>query len=136
MEENFDGKTKTQVKIQNTGNIDAYIRARVVVTWKDASGNVYGKAPVKGEDYTISYNTSTWFDGPGGYKYYQNRVSPQGYTDVLISSCTALKKLVGYELSVEIIAEAIQADGKNAAGQYAVTEAWGVTVNDDRTISN
>ena len=31
---------KSNVTIRNTGNIDVYMRAAIVVTWQDANGNV------------------------------------------------------------------------------------------------
>ena len=49
--ETIDGTTKKDVKIQNTGDTDAWIRAAVVITWQDSAGNVYGQLPVEGEDY-------------------------------------------------------------------------------------
>ena len=39
--EEFKDGVKSNVKIQNTGDTDAWIRAAVIVTWKDAAGNVY-----------------------------------------------------------------------------------------------
>ena len=36
-----ENNVKKEVSIQNTGNVRAFIRAEVVVTWKDKDGNVY-----------------------------------------------------------------------------------------------
>ena len=41
--EKVEGNIKSEVKIANTGKADAFIRAKVVITWQDASGNVYPK---------------------------------------------------------------------------------------------
>ena len=46
-------KVKSDVKIKNTGNTAAYIRATYVVTWQKDDGTVNGKMPVVGTDYTI-----------------------------------------------------------------------------------
>ena len=118
--EEFDGTTKSNVKIQNTGDIPAYIRARIVVTWKDANGNVSSTVPVKNTDYTIAFNEMDWKQ-EGDYWYCKTAVDAGGETPVLITKCekkgTAPE---GYNLSVEILADAIQSEPANA-----VKEAWG-----------
>lgn len=112
--------------IKNTGDVDAYIRAAVVVTWKDNAGNVYGQKP----NVTIT-SESGWNKKADGYYYYNSSVAVGNKTAVLIKEYT----LTGtepddYSLSIEIVAEAIQANPANA-----VESAWGVTVNSDGTIS-
>lgn len=120
IDEKFDGTTKSDVKIQNTGDIPAYIRARIVVTWKDANGNVSSTVPVKNTDYTITFNEMDWKQ-EGDYWYCKTAVDAGGETPVLITKCekkgTAPKD---YDLSVEILADAIQSEPASA-----VTEAWG-----------
>lgn len=122
VEETFGGTTKSDVKIKNTSNIDAYIRAYVVVTWKNADGNVYGK-PVKDTDYTMPDNTK-WFKS-GDYYYYPDAVPSGASTGMLIKECKLIgtPPADGYSLSVEIIAEAIQSQPDSA-----VQQAWGVTI--------
>lgn len=120
--EEFDGASKTNVQIQNTGNVPAYIRARIIATWKDAEGSVYGgPAPVPGVDYNISGPSGSWTQN-GGYYYYNAAVAPQGFTDNLIGTCTVVadKAPEGYDLSIEIIADAIQSKPADAR-----KEAWG-----------
>ena len=75
------GGVKKDVKIKNTGDTTAYIRAAVVITWQDASGNVYGSAPVANTDYTISinYNEQTspegkWILAEDGFYYWTKPV--------------------------------------------------------------
>ena len=50
VKESFDGTTKSDVRIRNNGNVLAFIRAKVVATWKDSGGNV-SSTPVKTGDY-------------------------------------------------------------------------------------
>lgn len=120
----FDGITKTGVSIENTGNTDAYIRAMVLVTWKDAQGNVYGQAP-NSTDYSISYNESDWTQ-IGDYWYCNQSVIPDAKTDVLIKECKKVGTApTGYDLSVEIIADAIQSEPANV-----VQQSWGVTISE------
>ena len=43
--ETFKNNVKSNVQVKNTGDTAAYLRAAVLVTWQDASGNVLGTAP-------------------------------------------------------------------------------------------
>lgn len=123
--EKFENGVKSDVEIQNTGDIPAYIRARIVVTWKDAKGNVSSTVPVKNTDYTITFNETDWTQ-QGGYWYCKTAVPVDEKTPALITKC---KKTANpnapkdYDLSVEILADAIQSEPANA-----VEEAWKVTV--------
>lgn len=136
VEEYFNGKIKKDVKIQNTGDIPAYIRAKVVVTWKDEDGNVYGQAPIEETDYSIQYNETDWKQD-GDYWYYDEPVAPvtenNCCTPVLIHSCSPIADQTpeGYNLSVEILAEAIQSEPHNES-LSAIKDAW----NHDPTASS
>lgn len=126
VEETFDGTKKENVTIKNTSDIPVYIRASIIVTWKDSNGNVYGQLPVAGTDYTIDYGTG-WTQ-QGDYWYCNSEVAVGVNTPVLINSCTEVSANApegNYHLSVEIIAEAIQSQPDRA-----VKDAWGVTVSD------
>lgn len=134
--ENLNGKTKENVKIMNTGDTDAYIRAAVVVTWQDAQGNVYGKKPDPATDYTIVFETGQqsnpdgkWTKGVDGFYYWSEPVAPNDTTNILIQTCSVKNGAQipdGYNLAVEIIGSGVQAKGKNAAGKTPVELAWGV----------
>ena len=125
--ETFDGTTKSNVSIKNTGNTDASIRAAVVVTWQDSAGNVYGQEPVAGTDYTISINTSAQTDPVGqwelksdGFYYWSNSVASGANTGILVTSCTMIGTAPeGYTLCVEILGSGIQAEGISG------THPWG-----------
>ena len=123
IDEKFENGVKSDVKIQNTGDIPAYIRARIVVTWKDTSGNVSSTVPVKNTDYTIAFNTTDWTQ-QDGYWYCKNAVDAKDFTPVLIKECKRTETAApeGYYLSVEILADAIQSEPASA-----VTEAWKYT---------
>ena len=147
VEENLDGNVKKDVKIKNTGDTTAYIRAAVVVTWQDAEGNIYGQAPVAETDYTISYNLGSsgkencWVKYSDGFYYYTSPVKSVSEdeknctTGILITSCTPIsgKAPEGYNLAVEIIGSGIQ-----SLPTSVVVENWnsGVSgVNDDGILS-
>lgn len=132
--ESFNGTTKSNVAVKNTGDIDAYLRATVNITWRKdqntADQTVTAKVPQEGVDYTITYSAGTgWANGEDGYWYYLTPVAPGASTRSLIESCTQLPGAevpTGYHLSVEIIASAIQSVPAQAVG-----EAWGVTITEN-----
>ena len=130
--EDFGNNVKNNVQITNTGDIPAYIRVKVVVTWKNGN-DVYGVAPKLGTDYiwTMPEN-SKWFL-KGGFYYYSEPVAAKGTTDVLFTDCKPFdgKAPEGYSLSVDIHAQAIQAEPTTA-----VISAWGVTVTDGTISKN
>ena len=123
VEESLNGSTKSNVVIRNNGNVSAYIRAAIVVTWKDDSGNIYHQNPVEEDDYIIYINTADWTK-QGTYYYHNAKVPAGDVTKVLINSCTpvAAKAPAGYFLNVEIIGQAIQAEG--ITGKTGPLDAW------------
>lgn len=110
VEETFDGTIKSKVAIRNTGDTQAWIRGAVVITWQDANGNVAGKMPVEGKDYTISYDLEHgWIKGQDGFCYWTKPVDGGALTGVLIENCTAMDTAPdGYFLTVEILGSGIQ----------------------------
>ncbi len=136
VEESFDGTTKTDVSVKNTGNTDSYIRAQILVTWMSSDGKkVYAGRPVEGTDYTISYgnlgNEGDWIKSSDGFYYYSSPVAANASTSILIKEAKVKEGASvpeGYRLSVEIVASSIQ-----ASPVKAVTESWssGVSSVDD-----
>lgn len=127
IEEKLDGKVKHDVQVSNTGEYDAYVRAIIVVTWQNESGNVYPEAPVPNQDYTIEYG-SGWTQN-GQFWYYNGVVDAGSSTSNLIQKCEPIEsaeKPEGYDLNVEILASSIQTDPANA-----VQDAWGMQFNTD-----
>ena len=123
IDETFDGTTKSNVYVTNTGNTNAYIRAAIIVTWKDAAGNIAATVPAKGTDYTLELNETDWVEHDG-YYYYKGSVAPNAQTENLIETCTAKNPYGDYTLSVEILADAIQSTPSNA-----VESSWHVSIS-------
>lgn len=122
--EEFDGDVKENVTLKNTGDVEAYIRAAVVVSWKDDQGNVLAAAPVQGTDYTMELGENTgWFQASDSYYYFSSPVAAGDSTGILIQKCAPITQKEGYTLSVEIIGSAIQSSPASV-----VEGAWGVTV--------
>lgn len=125
---------KNNVRIQNTGNTDAYIRATYVVTIRDEEGNILYDA-YETEDFK-KYMTSLeskisglfWQQGSDGYWYYMLPVAPNKETEVNLfrEKIFPLRIKINEKFAytyIEILASAVQAMPTNA-----VTEAWGATV--------
>lgn len=132
IEEKFENNVKENVTVKNTGDVDAYIRVAIVVTWKDGDGNVYAGTPKAEEDYAINLGEGEWIQ-KDGYYYYTKPVAAKESTSVLIKECKPVEGATpdGYGLNVEILAEAIQSKPATA-----VRESWSVTINDeDGTLS-
>jgi len=140
--ESIDNGVKSDVKVKNVGNTDAYIRAAIVVNWQKEDGTIYGQVP-EANDYTISYNLydavnnsqALWFKGADGFYYYKAVVAPNESTaQELITSCRLLAAnppAEGYNLAVEIIASGIQ-----SAHVDAVKAAWGEAIAAKLTENN
>lgn len=122
VQETFENGVKQDVAIRNTGNVNAFIRAAVVVTFQDADGKVLATAPKEGTDYTVTWAESGWMKGSDGFWYHKTAVKPGELTADLIETATALTAPDGFSLNIQIIATAIQSDPPQA-----VTDAWNVT---------
>lgn len=143
VEDPFGGTTKTNVQIRNTGNTKAYIRAAVIVTWKNDNGEIYAATPQKVTDYTINFNSNNdWFEGNDGFWYHLTEIAPCTHvgdqehkgcmTSVLINSCSPIdgKAPEGYYLSVEIVASAIQSAPDSVVGKEWSNTKVSVTATD------
>ena len=111
---------KTEIKIQNTGTIDAYLRLRIVSFWVDADGNILSKSSVIP---SVSL-AGGWVRGSGDTYYYSTPIAPGSSTPNLLSSPLELAQDGDALQTVQIIAEAIQSKPGNA-----VTESWHVTLD-------
>lgn len=127
--EDFDKEVKNNVQVKNTGDISAYIRAEVVVTWQNEKGEIAPTVPVMGTDYNVTFPNGTGWVEHKGFYYYTSAVASQASTGVLLTACQPVegKAPAGYHLSVEILASAIQSEP-----QEAVQEAWNVTIKDGK----
>lgn len=120
--EDFNGATKSNVRIKNTGDTAAYIRAAYVVTWRDRSGNIVPTVP-DGYTYTLTENPDGKWKQIGDYFYYPTPVESKNSTLGSLLTCTVTHPVnPEYVLNVEILASAIQSTPEDA-----VKNAWGVT---------
>ena len=116
--------TKRNVMIENTGDTNAYIRAAIVITWKDKNGYTMPIVPEVNVDYRIDINTNDWTPS-GGYYYYKEAIASGKSTTNLINKCESTGTYTdGRRLCVEVIGSAIQSEGMGAlSAQEAFSKA-------------
>lgn len=130
IDETFNGSTKQNVTVKNTGDVPAYLRAALVIYWKDKDGNILSDTPTEDTDYTIIMGTDEgWVKGSDGYWYYPKPVAASEPSPILIKSCTA-SSTAGKYLCVDILTQAVQ-----ASPTTAVQELWGAAVAADGTLT-
>ena len=117
--------------IKNDGDVEVYVRAAVVVTWvnKDDGTTLY-TMPKEGTDYTVEFNTAGgWVKGSDGFWYYTTALkamdnnSTEDEAATLINSIVSNTTVEGYNLTVQVLSSAIQAEPDSAAEQ-----SWNVTI--------
>lgn len=138
VDETFDGSTKSDVSIKNTGTVPAYIRVALVPAWVDDEGNIAAK-PASLElkdDCNIAWGKvgngyeDDWFIGSDGFYYCKTVIEPDGSTPILIKSCTVKDGEHKYDFELQIIASAVQSLPTSTVG-----EVWPVVVGPDGTLA-
>ena len=124
VDENFNSESglKEHVKIQNTSDIPAYIRVRLVSYHKEGDTIVGGAGELPQDE---DLNLTGWVR-IGAYYYCKVPVAANDFTPELIESYQLKEGQV-----LEVLAEAIQSEPSDA-----VTEAWGVSVDAEGNIQN
>lgn len=124
VEEKFAENTKDSINVRNTGNIDAYLRVRLVTYWVNEQGEIVAEPSQMPE---IRFNNG-WLKGSGNTYYYSSPVAPDQTPTVnlLAETITLTTANDGkYRQVIEVFAEAIQAQPEKAA-----ENSWGVTITD------
>lgn len=129
--ETFEDNVKSNVYVQNKGDIPVYIRAKIMIYYQDTNGYILGdEIPIMARDYTLIFANDlnvNWIQATDGFYYYKNKVNAEGQTAKLIESCKEMNPSDDRKLVVDIVAEAIQANPKDA-----VEDAWkAIDVADD-----
>ena len=135
--EYFENNIKSEIKVENTGNVKAYIRVRLVFNWVDSAGTVVARS--FGTMDPVSWDTTKWIrDEANDTYYYIYPVEVGAETANLLTSKWTMDAVSEVEVTngltyyyypvMEVLAEAIQADGE-IDGTPAVTNAWGVTID-------
>ena len=133
----FENNIKSEIKVENTGNTKAYIRVRLVFNWVDSAGTVVARS--FGTMPGVSWDMINWIkDEADNTYYYKYPVEVGEQTGDLLTTDWTMNAVSEdtngltyyYYPVMEVLAEAIQADGKNGDNP-AVAEAWGVIVSKD-----
>ena len=117
-EPEWDNKVKQNVTIENIGQVDSFIRAKVVITWQKGN-EIYNKKPVENTDYSIDWGLVDWELGSDGFYYYTKSVPAGQKTSNLIDEALWLQACENqdYTLSIEILSQAIQSTPDEAVNQ-------------------
>ena len=117
--EDFDGKTKTNVNVENTGDIPAFIRVKLVAYRTNDQGQHIG-----GTASLPAFTLGTGWVKCGDYYYYTYPVAPGATPADSLAEVIKLTEnytdVDGGHQSIDVIAEAIQ-----AGPEAAVTAAGG-----------
>ena len=119
VQEKFDGKVKSDVNVKNTGDIDAFIRVKLVTyRTNDAGQHIGGTAALP--QFTLGAN---WVEY-NGYYYYTLPVAPGDNPATKLTDSMTLTESYddadGGHQSIDVMAEAIQ-----SVPEDAVKAAWG-----------
>ena len=121
------GSEKSDIRVENTGNVREFLRLKMVSYYVDANGDIVGT--VSSQYPTLSLKNG-WIAGANHTYYYRFPTYPGGMTEILCEpfSLGQMQLADGktvYQV-IEVIAEAVQAEPVSA-----VREAWGVTVTNN-----
>lgn len=128
--ETFDGITKSNVYVTNTGSTTApigpavYVRVRLLPYWYDAGRNQIVGIASWTPNFSKGTDWETYWLEIGDYYYYKTPIVAGASTSNLIDSITLTTDDDGNRQVLEVIAESIQSNPSSA-----VTDAWGVSVN-------
>lgn len=119
--EEFDGQTKTSIKVQNTSNVPVYIRVRLVSYWQTPSGKIAGRSS---PPLTIKPGTGWTAAEEGDNTWiYSKPVEPNEETGNLLGgNLTPTEDAEGYIQVVKVLAEAIQEDAARTAWKWNPTK--------------
>ena len=128
VEDEVDGLVKKNVVITNTGNVDAYIRAAIVGYWCNEAGEIVAAwDPEQDGTFNNSLPGNNWTKS-GDYYYYTDPVAPGQPTPYALfdTYTVGTPPVEGAHLVMNILVQAVQAEGVTADGKKVVVATWGV----------
>lgn len=130
--ENFDGRVKSDVNVKNTGNIDAFIRVKLV-TYRTNGKDQHIGGTAELPFFTLGDN---WVEYDGYYYYtLPVKAGDKPATNLTKRSMTLKENyqdVDGGHQAIDVMAEAIQ-----SVPEAAVKDAWGVNfkINTDGSLN-
>ena len=118
---------KTEITVENTSNIPAYIRVCLISYWTNDTGIVSKEAPKIDFHYS-----SDWIKGEDNIYYYKKNVAPGEKTSNLLdlnSNIPLFEDEEGNMQVIEVFAEAIQ-----SIPDQVVTDNWKVILDNTGNI--
>lgn len=126
--ESFSNNVKENIGAKNTSNIPAFLRATISYRWENEEGQILAQTP--SVNITPPNGETCWFK-VGEIYYYENVVPANKAVDTYFISSISVNGTApeGYHLVVDVLTEAIQAEGVSEDGKHPVEIAWGVKYN-------
>lgn len=107
-----------------------YLRAKVLVNWVNANGDILAEMPVAGQGRDYELTVSNQWREINGIYYYTSVIQKNGTIEPPVTITNAVNK-TGYQLKVTVLAQTVQAVGETDDGsKTAVEDAWGVSATD------
>lgn len=128
--ESFNGTVKSSVNVKNTGDIDAYIRVKLVTYRTNEQGQHIG-----GTAEIPAFTPGAGWVAYNGYYYYTKPVAPNAQPEKALIDSIELKASYddadGGKQAIDVMAEAIQ-----SVPEAAVKAAWGedFSITDDGSL--
>ncbi|MCF0135321.1 MAG: hypothetical protein HUJ69_02760 [Lachnospiraceae bacterium] len=125
--ESFSANALTGVNVKNTGDIDAYIRVRLVTYRVNSAGRHIG-----GSAAVPAFTPGAGWVYLDGFYYYTQPVTPGTLPEAPLAASLPLQTYSdadGGSQAIEVLAEAIQAQGTDVSGKTAPQAAWGVNID-------
>lgn len=130
--ETFEEGVKSDVRIKNTGTMEAYIRVALIPVLKEGDNIIGVSASLSDCDITWGDDYGTlWVCGTDGYYYCKVPIEANAFTPILIDQCTVDESQMG-RFELQIAAQAIQA--LPASAVIDVWESGVIAVNTDGTL--
>lgn len=132
--EAFADDKKTSIKVKNTGNVEAYLRICFVTYWVNTDENDNGiivSEPSKNIT-DFPFDDKKWKKGSNNIYYYTEAIAPRAEIEFLKNGEKIILEVDanGNRQVIEVFAEAIQ-----SLPAEAVTESWGVTLDENGLIT-
>ena len=130
------GKIRTSLTVENTGEMDVYVRVRFVSNWVNGTNLMAKPSEIP---VVTNLDTNNWiYDATNYTYYYKHKLKADGDDETpnllenggTITPITLNVSSEGYNQTFEVVSEAIQAEPDDA-----VIEAWGATVDANGVIT-
>ena len=132
---NQEENKKTAIRVENTGNVDAYIRV-CLVTYCVNIDDPSQIMAYSSQELDFSFDRENWIEETNNIYYYKKQVAPETVVELLGGNTIELAKVYNeekdeyYLQKVDVFAEAIQ-----AIPAEAVKSSWKISVDANGNIT-